>query len=81
MEKEYNVYFSEDEIIDLKLSAGNYAHKYGGMGSTVFIRCNKETFKLECFFMHSDSWGQYDSDMLDVKKLNAFLCGYFKKLK
>ena len=76
IETDISTYFLEDDIVDSNLSSGKYAHKYGGMGSSIFIRCNKETLKLECFFMHSDSWGQYGSDTSDIPKLNAFICGY-----
>jgi hypothetical protein len=76
VESDISVYFSENEIIDSGLSVGKYADKYGGLGSCIFIRCNKKTFKLECFFMHSDSWDQYDKDMSDIPKLNAFIHGY-----
>ena len=76
IESDISVYFSENEIVDIGLSVGKYAKKYGGMGSCIFIRCNKKTLKLECFFMHSDSWGQYGEDTSDIPKLNAFIYEY-----
>ena len=70
----------DDNIIEqsnkYNFKAGEYISLYGGMGSTYFIRKNKHTAKLEYFFMHSDSWGQYGEDSSDIPKLNAFLYKY-----
>ena len=76
VEKDDGAFAQHDIIPDI----GKYIHQYGGLGCSEYIRCNKETGKLEYFFMHSDSWGQYGKDTSDVPALNAFIYGYVRKL-
>jgi hypothetical protein len=74
-----NNYIIEDDnkFYDIKfdkLQNGEYTNVYSGMGCTIFIRKNKD--KLEYYFMHSDSWGQYGDDSSDVPILNSFIYKY-----
>ena len=69
--------FAHHDIIP---DIGKYAHQQSGLGCSEYIRRNKETGKLEYFFMHSDGWGQYGKDNSDVPALNAFIYGYIKEL-
>jgi len=63
---------------DKNIGIGCYIIEHGGMGSTWFIR--NHNGKLEYFFMHSDTWGQYGEDTSDMPKLNCFLRGYKHQL-
>lgn len=47
---------------------------YAGMGCYLFIRRNDIDAEIEIFFMHSDSWGQYEYS--EVGELNAFVEDY-----
>jgi len=47
------------------------------MGCCWYIRRSSVNASLEGFFMHSDDWGQYNSN--STPQLNAFLSGYTKK--
>ncbi len=54
-----------------------YIMSDAGMGCTFYIRRNKRSDKqFECFFMHSDSWGQYGEETDDRKYLAEFLYGF-----
>lgn len=56
------------------IDIGYYTIEYVGLGCMWFIRNHNK--KLEYFFMHSDSWGQYGSDTSDIPRLNCFIRGY-----
>ena len=49
-----------------------------GMGCELYIRKNAETYQLEEFFMHSDSWGQYGIESDDTPYLEEFIRDYTK---
>lgn len=53
-----------------------YIKKYGGMGSTIFIKRDDVGQQLEQFFMYQDSWGQYGPETSQVPQLEEFLNGY-----
>jgi hypothetical protein len=55
---------------------GHYITFYGGMGCAWYARNNKITEKLEYFFLHSDSRGQYGDDSSDIPRLRAFTNAY-----
>ena len=55
---------------------GHYITFYGGMGCAWYARHNKNTGKLEYFFLHSDSRGQYGDDSSDIPRLRAFTYTY-----
>ncbi len=61
---------------NLSIKNGQYTVHYGGMGSTWYIRNNKNI--IEYLFMHGDSWGQYGKQTSDVPRLNAFLQNFVK---
>jgi len=63
-----------DDIKKIHIKCGYYIITYGGMGSTWYVRNNKT--KIEYFFMHSDSWGQYGENSSDIPRLNYFIKGY-----
>lgn len=49
-----------------------------GMGCQIYAKRDNEKSKIETFFMHSDSWGQYGPESDDRPKLEKFLAGYRK---
>lgn len=53
-----------------------YIKKYGGMGSTIYIKRDDLGEPLQQFMMHQDSWGQYGPETSEVPQLEAFLEGY-----
>jgi len=53
-----------------------YIKKYGGMGSTIYIKRDDVGQPLQQFMMHQDSWGQYGPETSEVPQLEAFLEGY-----
>tara|TARA_B100000925_G_scaffold291407_1_gene279329 strand:+ start:2253 stop:3092 length:840 start_codon:yes stop_codon:yes gene_type:complete len=53
-----------------------FIKKYGGMGSTIFIKRDDIGQPLEEFMMHQDSWGQYGPETSEVPQLEEFLNGY-----
>jgi len=56
---------------------GNYIMFYGGMGCFWYARNNPQNGgKMEYFFMHSDSYGQYGDDSSDIPRLRAFTESY-----
>jgi len=55
---------------------GHYITFYGGMGCAWYARRNASNGKLEYFFMHSDSYGQYGEYSSDVPRMRAFIRGY-----
>jgi hypothetical protein len=63
-----------NEIKTIPIKIGYYIIKYGGLGCCWYIRNNNN--KIEYFFMHSDSWGQYGENTSDLEKLNYFIHGY-----
>jgi hypothetical protein len=58
------------------LQIGECIRLFGGMGSSWYIRINKDTCIIEFIMMHSDSWGQYGADTSDLYRLNAFIYDY-----
>lgn len=63
-----------EEIKTIPIKIGHYLIKSAGMGCIWFVRNNNR--RIEYFFMHSDSWGQYGEDTNNVPRLNCFLHGY-----
>jgi len=60
----------------MKGVAGNiFCMLYAGMGCQWFVRRNASN-QFTAFFMHGDSWNQYDSTSSDVMRLREFLEGY-----
>lgn len=56
-----------------------YTIEYAGMGCSVYIKRSAPTEPLYGYFMHSDSWGQYDADGIgDQATLSLFLEGFTK---
>lgn len=45
-------------------------------GNAVYAKRDNVHSKFSFFFMHGDSWGQYDSGINDLPKLLLFLDGY-----
>ena len=67
--------YCQDDFNKLNLQMGEYGILYAGMGCSTYIRRNLDA-KLEYFFLHSDSYGQYGLETSDMPKVNAFLYGY-----
>lgn len=56
-----------------------YTIQYAGMGCYLYIKRSSTREPLYGYFMHSDSWGQYDPDGVgDQATLNLFLEGFIK---
>ena len=64
----------QDYAYELNLPVNTYTYFDAGMGCTWIVRNNRG--KLEYFFLHSDSCGQYGEDTSDIPKVNAFTDGY-----
>lgn len=67
--------FDEHVLNEVKtIPIGYYTVKHAGMGCSWYIRNNNN--KIEYFFMHTDSWGQYGEETSDFERLNCFIHGY-----
>lgn len=56
-----------------------YTIKYTEMGCSVYIKRSAPTEPLYGYFMHTDSWGQYDADGVgDQATLSLFLEGFIR---
>lgn len=78
------VYECQDDMIETfnKYSQTNPNHKHVyidfnvGMGCICFIRRKDANSPIECFFMHTDSWGQYGPTTDNRPYLAVFLSKY-----
>jgi hypothetical protein len=56
-----------------------YTIEYARMGCSVYIKRSAPTEPLYGYFMHTDSWGQYDADRVgDHATLSLFLEGFIR---
>ena len=63
--------------LDYELKAGEYTHKYIGMGCYEYFRRNKETNEIETLYMPPNNWG--DDDTSDLPRYKAFIHEYTRK--